>query len=84
MDGPPRSAFLAAVILPDERTAVMGWMNVAKSTAQSLSPTLTGMLADRKLLWVAFVCAGALKACYDLGMLALFKNHDRDRAGEAR
>lgn len=84
MDGPPRSAFLAAIVLPGERTAIMGLVNVAKSTAQSLSPTLTGLLADRNLFWVAFVCAGTLKATYDLGMLALFKNHERERAERER
>lgn len=84
MDGPPRSAFLAAIVLPGERTAIMGLVNVVKSTAQSLSPTLTGLLADKKLFWVAFVCAGTLKAAYDLGMLALFKNHERERAERER
>ncbi|OIW24850.1 MFS general substrate transporter [Coniochaeta ligniaria NRRL 30616] len=84
MDGPPRSAFLAAIVLPGERTAIMGLVNVVKSTAQSLSPTLTGLLADKKLFWVAFVCAGTLKASYDLGMLALFKNHERERAERER
>lgn len=84
MDGPPRSAFLAAIVLPGERTAIMGLVNVVKTTAQSLSPTLTGLLADKKLFWVAFVCAGTLKACYDLGMLALFKNHERERAERER
>ena len=84
MDGPPRSAFLAAIVLPGERTAIMGLVNVVKSTAQCLSPTLTGLLADRKLFWVAFVCAGGLKAVYDLGMLALFKNHERERAERDR
>ena len=77
MDGPPRSAFLAAILLPGERTAVMGWLNVVKSTAQSVSPMLTGVLADKKLFWVAFLCAGTLKACYDVGLLVLFRNHGR-------
>ena len=85
MDGPPRSAFLAAILLPGERTAVMGWLNVVKSTAQSVSPMLTGVLADKKLFWVAFLCAGTLKACYDVGLLVLFRNHgkggDAERGG---
>lgn len=84
MDVSPRSAFLAAIVLPGERTAIMGFVNVVKSTAQSLSPTLTGFLADKRLFWVAFVCAGTLKASYDLGMLALFKNHERERAERER
>jgi MFS family permease len=84
MDTAPRSAFLAAIVLPEERTAIMGLVNVVKTMAQSLGPTLTGLLADRNLFWVAFVCAGSLKACYDLGLLAVFKNHEREKAERER
>ncbi|KAJ6443438.1 L-fucose permease [Purpureocillium lavendulum] len=76
MDVAPRSAFLAAILLPGERTAVMGAVNVVKTTAQSLGPLITGVLAGRDLFWVSFVCAGSLKACYDLGLLAVFKNRE--------
>ncbi|KAK4149828.1 major facilitator superfamily domain-containing protein [Chaetomidium leptoderma] len=83
MDVAPRSAFLAAVLLPSERTAVMGAINVVKTGAQSLGPLITGVLADKGLFWVSFVLAGSLKASYDLGLLAVFKNYKRDR-GERR
>lgn len=53
----------------------MGLINVVKTSAQSLGPSLTGLLANRKMFWVAFLCAGSLKACYDLGMLAVFAGH---------
>ncbi|ORY62578.1 major facilitator superfamily domain-containing protein [Pseudomassariella vexata] len=79
MDTAPRSAFLATIVLPEERTAVMGTINVVKTTAQSLGPVITGVLADKDHLWVSFVCAGILKACYDLGLLAVFKNKERER-----
>src|ERR1700729_1545586 len=72
MDVAPRSAFLAAVILPNERTAVMGFINVVKTSAQSLGPLITGVLASHNLFWVAFILAGSLKATYDLGILAVF------------
>lgn len=75
MDVAPRSAFLAAVILPTERTAVMGLINVVKTSSQSLGPFITGLLANKDLFWVAFLAAGSLKACYDLGMLAVFAGH---------
>jgi sugar phosphate permease len=75
MDVAPRSAFLAAVVLPSERTAIMGTINVVKTSAQTLGPLITGVLASNKLFWVAFVMAGSLKATYDLGMLAVFANH---------
>ncbi|KAK4942080.1 hypothetical protein LTR10_018116 [Elasticomyces elasticus] len=72
MDVAPRSAFLAAIVLPHERTAVMGTINVVKTCAQSLGPVITGILGTHNHFWVAFVAAGSLKATYDLGFLALF------------
>ncbi|KAL2067482.1 hypothetical protein VTL71DRAFT_1907 [Oculimacula yallundae] len=75
MDVAPRAAFLAAVVLPHERTAVMGMVNVAKSLGQSSGPFITGVLAGNGRFWVAFVVAGVLKGCYDLGILAVFKGH---------
>lgn len=82
MDVAPRSAFLAAIILPNERTAIMGAINVAKTTAQSLGPLITGALADRGLFWVAFLTAGSLKATYDLGMLAVFVGYQSRKERE--
>ncbi|KAH6894669.1 major facilitator superfamily domain-containing protein [Thelonectria olida] len=82
MDVAPRSAFLAAIILPQERTAVMGLMNVLKTLAQSVGPSVTGALVHSNLFWVAFLCSGSLKAAYDLGVLTLFKSHEHDRHRE--
>ncbi|KAK8161312.1 major facilitator superfamily domain-containing protein [Phyllosticta citrichinensis] len=72
MDQAPRSAFLSAVVLPNERTAVMGIVNVVKTLSQSAGPSLTGLLAAGRRFWVAFVVAGALKAAYDVGLLVFF------------
>lgn len=72
MDQAPRQAFLAAAVLPQERTAVMGMVNVVKTLSQSLGPVVTGALAGKGAFWVAFVVAGALKLAYDFLMLALF------------
>ncbi|KAK5703222.1 hypothetical protein LTR97_004171 [Elasticomyces elasticus] len=75
MDQAPRSAFLSAVVLPGERTAVMGIVNTVKTMSQSSGPLITGTLAGSDYFWVAFVVAGALKASYDVGMLSMFVNH---------
>lgn len=83
-DMAPRSAFLAQIILPRERTAVMGLMNALKTVAQALGSLITGALVDQNLFWVAFVVAGSLKASYDLGILAIFKDHERERAEQER
>ncbi|KAL9026174.1 MAG: hypothetical protein Q9196_005118 [Gyalolechia fulgens] len=72
MDQAPRQAFLAAAVLPSERTAVMGVVNVVKTLSQSGGPVVTGLLAGVKKFWIAFLLAGALKAGYDLAMLRMF------------
>ncbi|KAH8203645.1 hypothetical protein TruAng_002175 [Truncatella angustata] len=80
MDTAPRSAFLAMIILPSERTAIMGTVNVIRTCAQTMGPLITGILADKNMLWVSFVVAGALKAVYDVGILVMFKSREKERA----
>lgn len=85
MDVAPRSAFLAAALPSDKRTAIMGAVNVVKTTAQSLGPLLTGILARNGMFGLAFVIAGILKVVYDLGMLVSFAGKEavkRRRAEE--
>lgn len=72
MDQAPRSAFLSLVVLPQERTAVMGIVNILKTLSQSTGPSITGILAGRDHFWVAFVAAGSLKATYDILLLIFF------------
>jgi hypothetical protein len=72
MDQAPRSAFLAQVVLPEERTAVMGVVNILKTLSQSAGPLVTGLLAGRDHFWVAFVVAGSMKAAYDVMLLVFF------------
>ncbi|KAJ5130212.1 uncharacterized protein N7515_006251 [Penicillium bovifimosum] len=72
MDVAPRSAFLAAALPADKRTAIMGSVNVVKTTTQSLGPLLTGILSRNGHFGVSFIIAGCLKVGYDLGMLFTF------------
>ncbi|MCJ1226817.1 hypothetical protein MMC12_003471 [Toensbergia leucococca] len=74
MDQAPRSAFIAAVVRPEERTAVMGITSMLRTLAATLGPSVTGILADNDKFWIAFVAAGALRICYDLGLFAMFVN----------
>jgi MFS family permease len=86
MDQGPRSAFISAVVKPEERTAVMGIVNVLKTLAQSAGPWTTGGLANHGLFWVAFVTAGSLKGTYDLLLLIFFVNatlHKHEKLAEA-
>jgi MFS family permease len=74
MDQAPRAAFIAAVVRPEERTAVMGITSMLRTLACTAGPTLTGGLAQSGRFWIAFVLAGSLRICYDLGLWALFVN----------
>jgi MFS family permease len=74
MDQAPRSALIAAVVRPEERTAVMGITSMLRTLASTTGPTVTGFLADGDKFWIAFVVAGALRLTYDLGLFAMFIN----------
>ncbi|KAI1369960.1 major facilitator superfamily domain-containing protein [Xylaria arbuscula] len=79
MSTAPRSAFIATIVLPQERTAVMGTLNVVKTAASSLGPTITGTLVDHNLFWVSFLLSGSLKALYDVGILVFFRHKEREK-----
>ncbi|KAL4777934.1 hypothetical protein BJX76DRAFT_363214 [Aspergillus varians] len=79
MDTAPRSAFLAAALPADKRTAIMGSINVVKTATQSLGPLITGVLADRGFFGVSFTLAGILKCVYDIGILISFVGLERAR-----
>lgn len=85
MDQAPRQAFLSAVVLPSERTAVMGMVNLVKTLSQSGGPMATGWLAGLGKFWLAFLIAGAMKASYDLAMLKMFLGyHSREEEEESK
>ncbi|KAK6212173.1 major facilitator superfamily transporter [Colletotrichum tabaci] len=72
MDQAPRQAFLAAAVLPSERTAVLGVVNIVKTLAQAGGIGSAGFLSGKHLWVVVLSGAGVLKACYDLLMLGMF------------
>ncbi|KAL4877909.1 major facilitator superfamily domain-containing protein [Aspergillus karnatakaensis] len=79
MDTAPRSAFLASALPADKRTAIMGAINVVKTSAQSAGPLVTGVLGERGYLGGGFVLAGALKMIYDVGILVSFLGLEREK-----
>jgi sugar phosphate permease len=74
MDQAPRAALIAAVVKPEERTAVLGVTSTLRTLASTIGPSITGALADTDRFWVAFVTAGALRVAYDLGLWVMFVN----------
>lgn len=87
MDQAPRAAFIAAVVKPEERTAVMGITSMLRTLAGATGPSVTGLLAGSDRFWIAFVVAGVLRILYDLGLWALFVNmklyaHEENEEGK--
>lgn len=74
MDQAPRTAFIAAVVKSEERTAVMGITAMLRTLAAMCGPTLTGALAAGDKFWIAFIVAGSCRLAYDLGLYAMFVN----------
>jgi hypothetical protein len=52
----------------------MGITSMLRTLAAAVGPTVTGVLAGHDRFWVAFVTAGGLRICYDLGLFAIFIN----------
>ncbi|TPX11303.1 uncharacterized protein E0L32_001121 [Thyridium curvatum] len=88
MDQAPRTALIAAVVRPEERTAVMGITSMLRTLAMMTGPSITGLLAGNDQFWIAFVVAGALRLAYDLGLFVMFINiklhkHETTRGTES-
>ncbi|KAK0648579.1 major facilitator superfamily MFS1 [Cercophora newfieldiana] len=72
MDQAPRQAFISAAVLPGERTAILGVVNVVKTLAQAGGIGSAGVFSGKNLWVAALGLAGAMKASYDLLMLWMF------------
>lgn len=77
-DQAPRQAFLAHAILPEERTLVMGGVNVVRTLSRSFAPLVTGILGgqDEKGgyngIGLAISLGGGLKLAYNALLLCTF------------
>ena len=72
MDVPARQAYVMAMVPPEERAAASSVTNVPRSLAAALSPLLAGLLLDRSSFGWPLLCAGFLKAAYDLLLFRQF------------
>jgi len=73
MDVPARQSYVMAVVPPDERAAAASLTNVPRSLAAALTPAVAGWMLDHSTFGWPLVCAGGLKAIYDLLLLAQFR-----------
>lgn len=73
MDVPTRSAYVMALVSPEERTAAASFTAVPRSLAAGISPSLGGALFAAGWFAVPLVACGVLKITYDLLLLAMFR-----------
>ncbi len=72
MDVPARQAYVMSVVPESERAAASSLSNVPRSLASALPPLLAGAMLERSSFGWPLICAGVLKAAYDLLLLAQF------------
>ncbi|MBA5607854.1 MFS transporter [Duganella sp. FT3S] len=75
MDVPARSAFVMAVVTPEERAAAASFTLVPKSLASAAAPGIGGALFASGLLAAPLVACGILKIAYDLAIWRSFRQH---------
>ena len=78
MDVPARQAYVMAMVPREERAAAASVTNVPRSLASAIAPLLAGALLQRSVFGWPLVCAGVLKAAYDLTLYAKFAERKPD------
>ena len=68
-----RSAFVMAVVTPQERAAAASFTAVPRSLAAAVGPSLGGVLFAAGWLAAPLVASGMLKIAYDLGIWRAFR-----------
>jgi MFS family permease len=74
MDVPARQSYVMAMVPPEERAAAAGVTNVPRSLATALAPIAAGMMLDASSFGWPLICAGLLKALYDILLLLRFRS----------
>ena len=75
MDVPARQAYVMAVVPPEERAAAASVTAVPRSLATAVPPLFVGWLLDHSTFGWPLICAGILKAVYDVLLLVQFRDH---------
>ena len=73
MDVPARQSYVMAVVPPEERAAAATVTNVPRSLASALAPLPAGAMLNYSSFGWPLICAGMLKAIYDILLLIQFR-----------
>jgi predicted MFS family arabinose efflux permease len=73
MDVPTRQSYVAAVVLPNERTFASGLTNLARNVFWALGSTVAGLVMQNIAFSAPLVIGGGMKVAYDLALFRAFR-----------
>jgi MFS family permease len=73
MDVPTRQSYVAAVVLPNERTFASGLTNVARNLFWAIGSSAAGLLMQNVAFSAPLVIGGGTKVAYDLVLYRAFR-----------
>jgi len=73
MDVPTRQSYVAAVVLPNERTFASGLTNLARNVFWALGSTVAGLVMQNIAFSAPLVIGGAMKVTYDVALYGAFR-----------
>ena len=73
MDVPARQSYTMAIVPPELRTAMASLNNLGRNMAQTISPTLAGIIAQLVYLSAPFLVGAVTKLVYNALLLQMFR-----------
>lgn len=73
MDIPARQTYVVSVVAPSERTFASGMSNVARNSAQAISPSISGLAMQFVSISAPFFLCGFVKIAYDVALYSNFR-----------
>jgi MFS family permease len=74
MDVPTRQSYTMAIVKPEERSRVAGFINLPRSLTQAVGPSIAAYVMQFMGSGLPFIIAGVLKIGYDLALYFTFRN----------
>jgi predicted MFS family arabinose efflux permease len=73
MDVPTRQSYVAAVVLPNERTFASGLTNLARNVFWAVGSSVAGLVMQSLAFSAPLVIGGGTKVAYDLALYRAFR-----------
>ena len=73
MDVPTRQSYVAAVVLPNERTFASGLTNLARNVFWALGSSIAGLVMQNLTFSAPLAIGGGIKVGYDLALYRAFR-----------